>query len=200
MEETADIWISDQKFAFHTPRLSHIIDRESGSITIINHRTKSYVRTTLPLDPETFFPGQTAALMKETLASIEATEEATGKEKVIGNMNCAEYKIEMKSSKLSLNMTVWASTDVPFDWKKINSLLNTNWGQLNLTLGKNMLTAFQKIEGFFVSTETRWSFEDSEWRTTTEITEITEKPSEENVYAAPKDYKQKENLAPGDLR
>ncbi|MBN1270977.1 MAG: DUF4412 domain-containing protein [Candidatus Aminicenantes bacterium] len=200
MEEITDIWIGEQKFAFNTPRFSQIIDRENNFFTIINHRKKTYVQAKLPLNPEKFFPGETAALMKETLAIVEATAEATGKEKLIGDLNCTEYKIEMEFSKLSLKMTVWASTDVSLDWKKINSVLHSNWIQLNLPLAEKTRAVFQKIEGLFVSTELNWSYGDSTWKTTTEITEITEKPAEENVYVVPEDYKQKDSLNPGDLR
>lgn len=200
LEETVDIWMSEDAVAFHTPRISRIFDRKSGFLIVINHRTKSYVRVKLPLNPEEIFPGTTADFIKNSLASLTVILEDTGEKKVIGGMDCSEYKINVSYSKFLLEMRLWTARDISPDWETIDSHLYYCWTQLHLPLGDQAKSAFEKIQGLIIAAETAWSFEETEWTTTSEITEITEKPAEENTYAIPEGYKEKDTLNPDDLR
>ncbi len=63
-------WIGDDQFANITENLTTIIDLKKNIFDMINHKDKTYVETTLPLDMSKLLPPEMSAMAGMMKASI----------------------------------------------------------------------------------------------------------------------------------
>ena len=146
-------WIGNNKFASHNKDQSIIIDTNKKVLIMINHITKTYIFMTLPLDISKYMPEQIAQMMKQMMGNLSITVKPTGKTKMIGKWKCNRYDMTMSVMGMPMNMIFWASTDVPFDWKKISALMLESVAKIQMNLNEDSINEMKKVKGYTIATE-----------------------------------------------
>lgn len=202
VDEDIEIWITDnlKKFASHSPSQSIIINLENNTMSIINHQNKSYLEMELPLDITKYFPTEMTQMIKSMMDSITLNVSPTGEEKKIGEWNCSGYDVKMNMMMMEINMKVWATKDVPFDWKKIAEDMMPKFMQAQLRLSQEAVQEFQKIEGYWIINETSTKVMGNTFKAITEVVEIDKKDAPSDVFAIPEGYSKKDKFSREDLQ
>jgi hypothetical protein len=161
---------------------------------LINHKDKTYLETTLPLDFSKLLPpemaGMAAAMMKVTV-----TVNPTGQTKTIGQWNCSGYDVSMSMMMMPMKMQVWATTDVPFDVNKFMEKMYSNVLMAQLRLDEAAIKEMQKVKGFWIASETSGEMMGAKIRSTTEVAEISKENPPAGVYSVPAGYTKQEKLS-----
>jgi hypothetical protein len=203
-DEINEQWIGKNKFAQVMSKQTIIIDLDNNKLFMVIHGSKSYLETSLPLDMAKLFPAQMAQMM--SMMKIDAKVTPNGQTKKIGDWNCSGYDIEMNITammQMKMNMTVWASTDVPFDWKAYSekmypSVMKATMSTMNI--GENVINEFKKIKGFQVATEMSMNMMGANVNVTSEVVEISNKTAPPNTYSPPAGYTKKTQLSMMDMQ
>ncbi len=196
-QPTSEMWIGDGKVAYIMPDRILIIDQVKKRLIFANRRYKTYVERPLPLDLSKLYAIQ-LAMRFQAVKNTGAVEE-TGEVRTILDRKCKGYGVklwkEYKGRKTDIRkLTVWATEDVPFDWKKYNLMLEnlrkiynrdeTCRKELNKIRGYQMATDFKVRTGEVISYA---------------IVEISRKKPPAGVYETPKDFTRNEKLTKRDF-
>ncbi|MCP5108341.1 MAG: hypothetical protein GY950_33450 [bacterium] len=203
-DQLSEQWIGKDKFAQTTGNRSVIMDLAQKKLFIANHGNKTYVETSLPLDMSNLLPAQFAQMM--AMMKIKITVNPNNQTKTVGSWNCSGYDVVMEISgmmPIKMNMKIWASKDVPFDWKKYSdemfpSVMKASMGQMNI--GENVIAEFKKIKGFQVASEITMNMMGNDMKVTTKVLEIAKKSAPAGVYAVPAGYTKNEKFSMADLQ
>ncbi len=192
-DETSEQWIGKNKFAQINPQQQVILNLDKKLMHVVYHATKSYVEAALPLDMAKLLPEQVAKMM--SMMKITVTVNPNGQTKKVGKWSCTGYDVTMDMMMMKMKMTIWATTDVPFDW----AAYSQNMMPQVMKMGGQMLDEaavkeFQKIKGFNVLTEMSMDMMGSQLKVTTKVTEISTKTPPAGTYDFPKDYKKQDKL------
>jgi hypothetical protein len=182
-DSISEQWMGDNQFAMISEDQTIVIDLKKNIGFVINHKAKTFIEMTLPLDMSKLLPpeaAQMASMMKMT-ATVAPTDET----KKIGRWDCRGYNLTMSMMGMSFAMKIWASTDVPFD---INTYKTKFMGYTLKSLGPMMddsaVKEMMKIKGFNISTQ----MEMFGSKITTEVTEISKKNPPAGTFAPPAGY------------
>ena len=197
-DEVTEMWIGDGKFTTITSGQSMTLDLNKMKMYIIYPETKKYVETDLPLDMAKLMPEQAAQML--SMMKISATVTANGQTKKIGQWNCTGYNAEIKIQammEMKMNMTIWASKDVPFDWKAYSekmypAILKAQSG--SMPFGDDIVNEFKKIEGFQIASEMSMNVMGANIHITTEVQEISKKPAPAGIYAVPAGFTKQDKM------
>ncbi len=195
-DEVNHLWLGDDKMAMHSEQQSIIIDLDAGKMMMIDHQDKTYVEMELPLDMSKYFPPQ----MEQMMGQMEVKVTPTNQTQTISGYKCTAYEVDINFMMMNMKQTVWASTDVPFDWKSYSEKMLPMMQQAMMRLGSEALDEFKKIDGFQIKTEMTMNMMGSEVNSYTEVVEIVDKPAPEGTYAFPEGYTKKEKFSMGDLQ
>jgi len=195
-DEVNHIWLGDNKMATHGPDQSVIIDLNDKKMYMINHQNKTYVEMDLPLDISQYFPPQFSQMM----GSITVSVNPTGETKKIGDWNCTGYDVEMNIMMMTTEQKVWASTDVPFDWKMYSEKMLPKLIQSTMMLGEDSAQEFMKIKGFQIMTESTMNMMGTDVKSTSEVVEITKKNPPAGTYDPPSDYEKRDKFSMQDMQ
>lgn len=193
-DDVVEQWMSDDQFAMITGANGSIIDLKKGIIYLINHQAKTYVESTLPLDMSKLLPPEMAA-MAQGMMKMTVTVTPNGQTKTIGSWPCKGYDVAMQMMMMPMKMTVWATSEVPFD---LNKYLEKTYGaQLaaQLRLDDAAIAEMKKIKGYWVSSETTMEMMGAKIRTVSEVVEMAKKTPPAGVYAVPAGYKKQDKLS-----
>jgi len=191
-------WISENAFASVSADQSIIMDMKKNLMYMINHKAKTYVESTLPMDLTKLLPPEFAAMAG--MMMMTATVSPTTQTKKVGQWNCTGYDVTITVMGMPMKMLLWATTDVPFDYDQFNAKI---WG--NMLKGQMMfddasVKEMMKIKGFQIASETSGEMMGVKFNTTTEVLEISKKNPPANVYAPPAGYAKKDKLSMEDLQ
>lgn len=197
-------WIGKNKFAMTSTGQNVVVDLDKKVIYMINHASKTYIEATLPLDMSKLIPEQMSQML--SMIKINATVKPNGQTKTVGKWSCSGYDVVMDVSGMmpfKINQKVWASTDVPFDWKAYGekmfpSLMKAQ--SMQLPIGDNVLNELKKINGFQVASEITMSIMGANMRITTEVEEITDKAAPAGTYSVPTGYTKSEKFSMTDMQ
>jgi len=197
-DDVMEQWIGDNVFATVSPDQSFIVDLKKNLMYMVNHKSKTYVESTLPLDFTKLLPPEMAAMA--SMMKMTATVNPTTQTKKIGQWNCTGYDVTMTVMGMPMKMMLWASTDVPFDVNQFNAKI---WG--NVLKGQMMLDdasvkEMMKVKGFQIASEMSGEMMGFKINTTSEVLEITKKNPPANIYAPPAGYAKKDKLSAEDLQ
>jgi hypothetical protein len=196
-DEVTEQWFSDSALAHVGKDQSFIVDMKRNVMDIVNHGSKTYVETTLPMDFAKLLPPQAAAMAG--MMKMSATVKPGTEKKKIGSWNCSLYDVNMSVMGMSMPMKVWASTEVPFDSAKFAALFTTMMkGQMRMDDAS--VAEFLKIKGFQIATEMNAEIMGAKIHSTTEVLEIVQKPAPAGIYSAPKGYAKKDTLSMDELQ
>jgi len=190
-EVTNEIWLGNNKMATNSPEMSMVMDVAGKKIFLISHANKTYVETDLPLDMTKLMPAQLAGMMKGMTVTIQPN----GQTKKVGNWNAKGFDFNMTMMGMNMKMTMWASKDVPFDWKKYSDMS----GELYKAIfkgGESFIKEFEKMDGYPVASEMSMIGANVEMTTV----EISEKSPGAGVYSVPAGYTKTDKLSMGGMR
>jgi len=186
-----ETWLGKNKIASSQNNMTYVVLTDTKKIFIINHTKKTYVEASLPLDIIKIMPPPMAAQAQAQKGQVTLTVTPNGKTNKILNYNCNGFNQLLKLAGMEINMTIWASKDVPFDWKSTFPL----YKELNTALSSFITEQIQKemfkIEGFQLGQEI------SQNGITTTITTIVldaKKVPPAGTYSVPEGYTKKEML------
>jgi hypothetical protein len=191
-------WIGDDQFANITDRMTTIIDLKRNVFDMINNQSKTYVETTLPLDMSKLLPPEMSAMAGMMKASVTVTP--NGQTKKIGQWNCTGYDVTMTMMMMPIKMTVWASTDVPFDATKYLTKMYGNVLKAQMRLDDKAVQEMQKVKGFWIATDTTMEMMGQKMHTSMEVVEISQKTPPPGTYSVPAGYTKQDKLSVKDMQ
>ncbi len=197
-------WIGKDKFANIMGNMSTILDLSKKKVFIVNHGAKTYVEASLPLDMSKLMPEQMAQMMGNM--KINVTVNPNGQTKKIGKWNCNGYDVVMDIQfmmPMKMKMKIWATTDVPFDWKVFIEKMYPvvmKATSMQMPLGDEIVKEYRKIKGFQVATEMSMDIMGSEMKSNTQVVEITNKAAPDGTYSVPAGYTKNEKFSMKDMK
>jgi len=191
---TQEQWFGKNKIATISEEASYIVNPEEKKISIIRHPQKKYFAMDLPFDIGKILPEQAAPMYKAAMDSMTVTVAANGQTKTIGKWNSKGYDITISVMGMEVKIIMWASTEVPFDYKSFSSLYSEMM-KAQFSMGEKFIEEFKKIDGYPVSTE----LTQMGMMVNSNVTEISEKPAPADVYKVPAGYTLQEKLTAEDM-
>jgi hypothetical protein len=191
-------WIGDNAFASVSADQSIIMDMKKNLMYWVNHKSKTYVESTLPMDLTKLLPAEFAAMAG--MMTMSATVSPTTETKKVGQWNCTGYDVTITMMGMPMKMRLWATTDVPFDYNQFNAKIWSNVLKGQMMLDEASVKEMMKIKGFQIASEMSGEMMGMKFNTTTEVLEISKKNPPANVYAPPAGYAKKDKLSMEDLQ
>jgi hypothetical protein len=187
-------WIGADKFAFLSADTSSIVDMKKNLMYIINHKEKTYVETTLPLDLTKLLPPEMAQ-MAGAMLKMTVQVAPNNQTKKVGQWNCAGYDVSITMMMMPMKMTIWASTDVPIDMNMYREKIIGNVLKSQMMMDEAAVQEMMKVKGYWIASETNVEMMGAKMASSTEVLEITKKTPGASVYAVPTDYKKTDKLS-----
>jgi hypothetical protein len=194
----AEQWYGPGKTAQSSDDAGFIVDLDKNVAYMVNHRTKSYVPLTVPIDIVTVLPpelAQQAAMMQMTATVAPASETRT-----IGRWQCTGWDVALTMRGMPMKLRVWTTSDVPAALLEHSARVTPAFLQGQMRLTGESAKEFGKIKGFQVATELTADVMGAFMRTTTEVVDIVEKPAPAGTFEPPAGYAKKTTLSMQDLQ
>ncbi len=187
-------WIGKDRFAMRSEEMSVIVDLKKNEVVFINHQSRTYTATSLPLDLSKILPAQFAQIMG--MMKMSASVKPLGTTKTIGPWKCQGYELTI-TMMMPVKTTVWASTDVPFDYVEVMDKFAGPVYQGTMMLDAASLAELKKIKGYWIASETVMEMAGAKMRNTSEVIEISEKKPSPEVFQIPQGYTKSDTLSMG---
>ncbi len=192
------LWIGDGIYANVTDGQTTIVDSKKKIMLIVYPSTKTYVEMKLPLDISKYIPEAAKGPMETMLKSMTMKVTPNGKTEKVGNWNTKGFTgiMTMKTMgmDMKMNMEMSASTDVPFDWKKISA---EYLGNMMMSTGKtssNVIEEMKKIEGYVVKMVMTMDMMGMKIKVENNVLEISKKDAPAGTFTVPAVYKKVEKM------
>jgi len=195
-DDVIHMWMGSDKMMVEMPQHKIVIDLGKNVMFWINNQEKSYVEMILPLDPEKYFPAQMTQMMK----NVKLTVTPKGEKQKVGEWECEGYEMSMSFMMMNMKQTIWASQDVPFDWKDYSEKMLPKLTQATRYLGEESLNELMKIQGFQIKSETSMDAMGYEVKSWQEVQEIVKQTPPDGTYAVPEGYIKKDKLDLSDIQ
>lgn len=200
--EIKEQWLAKDKFAVFNKELNIIVDYQKEKLYFIVHKPKKYYEFPTSIDMkklQELIPPKAA----EIISSIKISDvklNLSGQKKKVANWDCQGIEFEMVIMIPALNimpklkMKLWATKDVPFDYKKYAGGMGEFYGKFVFRVlnvdesSKKELEKMDKIEGFQIAAEVTVNMFGSEMKVESQVLEVTEKAAPAGIYSPPKDY------------
>lgn len=197
-DDVVETWLSGTKMATGSKDTAFIIDRDKGVAYLVNHRDHSYVETSLPFDLSKVLPPEAAAMAP--MMQMSATVTPTTETKKFGTWDCTGYDVALTVAGMKMNMRIWASTKVPFDYDAFTSKMLPVLVEAQLRVNAASAAEFAKIKGYQIATETTGDMMGAKVHATTEVVEITSKAAPAGTFDPPAGYTKKTTMSMQDLQ
>jgi len=197
-DETTEQWMGDDRFATITPEMTFIVDLKKNMLYWINHGNKTYLESTLPFDMAKLLDPQMAQMMGQMM-KMTVTVTPNNQTKTVGQWKCSGYDVAMNMMMMPMKMSVWASTDVPFDVDKFMKLY-MNVLKAQLRLDDAAVQEMMKVKGYWIATEMNADIMGAKMHNTIEVVEISNKTPGASVYSVPAGYTKKDKLTMEDMQ
>jgi hypothetical protein len=197
-DETTEQWFGDDQFATITPAFSIVIDMKKNMLYWINNENKTYIESPLPFELANLVDPQMAQMMAGMM-KMTVTVTPNGQTKTIGQWKCNGYDVALNMAMMPMKMSVWASTDVPFDIEKYKKL-QTNVLKATMRLDDAAVQEMMKVKGYWIATEMNAEIMGAKMHTTNEVIEISKKTPPASVYTVPAGYTKKDKLSMEDMQ
>lgn len=203
-DEVTEMYFGEGKAAFVTKADTKVIDYQKKLMTVINHSKKTYMEMQLPVDLAKYFPPEMAPMMKGMMDSMKVTVVPNGQSKMVGQWSADGYDVTMEMSMMGMamktDMKIWASKDVPFDWKKYASSM-AEVAQVQMRLNTESMDQLRKIVGQWVATESSLDMMGAKIQVTSQVEIIDgNRTPPAGLYAVPAGYTKKEFFSPDEMR
>lgn len=195
-DEAMEQWIGSNRMVSISKDKIMIMDAAKNVMYIVNPKEKSYVQTSLPLDMNKLVPKEMAPMMAMMKMTVKVTP--NGKTQKVNKWNCSGYDVDMTMSMMQMKMKVWATSEVPFDWKAYTKMY-ANLAKMQF-MDDASIAEFNKINGYQIASEMTMNMMGSDMKVTTTVTEITKKEPPAGLYSVPAGFAKKESLSMEDMR
>jgi hypothetical protein len=101
---------------------------------------------------------------------------------------------------MTTKQKIWASTDVPFDWKLYSEEMLPKIIQSTMFLGEESAKEFMKIKGFQIKTESTMNMMGTNVKSTSEVVEISKKNAPAGTFDPPSDYEKRDKFSMQDMQ
>jgi hypothetical protein len=139
------------------------------------------------------------AQMMSQMMKMTVTVTPNGQTKTVGQWKCSGYDVALNMMMMPMKMSVWASTDVPFDVDKFMKLY-TNVIKAQLRLDDAAMQEMMKVKGYWIATEMNAEIMGAKMHNTMEVIEISTKSPDASVYSVPAGYSKKDKLSTQDMQ
>ncbi len=190
--EITEQWIGEDKFASHSKDQSIIIDTKKNLLYLIDHQDKSYLETSLPLDLSKLVPPEMSQML--AMMKMSVTVKPLGQTKTVGSWPCSGYEVAISMMMMPLKMTVWASTDVPFNVDQFLDKFYSPVLQLMMRIDEASLAELRKIKGYWIAYEQTGEIMGAKIHSTSETIEIKKEPAPASAYSVPAGYQKTDKL------
>lgn len=198
-ETFSEQWISDSFYYIKSEEgFSYLYDIKKGVIYLIAHPTRSYLEISPEVDFISLLP-QELAPMAQALKQMTISVTPSGETAVINNIQCQGYRLEMTMMMYPIEMTIWASEELPVNLKRF---LEEVWPvimKLDLRVAGESAAELNKVKGLWIAYESRAKIMGAEVTSRTEIVELIKKTPPKGTYALPEGYRKKDRLEMEDL-
>lgn len=195
-DDVNHMWVSKNKMAVLGTEQSIILNLDDNLMYMVLHQNRSYVEMALPLDLSQYFPPQIQQMMGNVTVSVSPT----GEETKVGDWNCHGYDVTIDIMMMTMKQKIWASKDVPFDWKDYTERMLPQLTQAMFRLSGDSIKEFEKIEGFQIKTEITMDMMGSEMKSWMEVVEISDKSAPVGTYSVPEGYAKKDKFTLTDMQ
>ena len=192
-------WIGDGKMASITPASSTIIDANKNVLYIINHKAKTYIEASLPLDISKFLPPELTGMMQGMQITIKVTP--TGNKKTIGTRSCDEYDVDLNMMMMPMKIKMYATTELPFNYKAYKDKLYPSLIKTQIMgIDAPSIKELEKINGLVIAQETTGEIMGAKINQKMEAVEIADKPAPAGIYSVPDGYTKQDSLSMQDYQ
>ncbi|MDI6698324.1 MAG: hypothetical protein QME85_05240 [Candidatus Saccharicenans sp.] len=199
-ESVSEQWISDDFYFVETGEgFAYLFDSRQGLVYLISHRTKSYLEIKPPVHYASLLPAELAT-MARALEQMTISVQPTGETRVINNIKCQGYRLEMTMMMYPVEITIWASEELPVNLKKFLEIIWPEFIKLELKASSQMVAEISKIHGLWISQESKAQVMGTEVKSRAEVVEISKKSPPRNIYALPQGYRKKDRLEMEDIQ
>lgn len=195
-DEVSEQWFATGKMATVTPERSLVVDKMAGRFLMIDKADKSYIEAPLPLDMSKLLPAGAASMM--AMMKVTAKVVPTAETKVIGKWKCTRYNVTLTMAMGQMNMVIWASSEVGFDWQKAMDMAEV-MSKMQM-LDEASIAEFKKVKGFTIASEMTMSMMGANIKVTSMVEEIAQKPAPKGVFDVPAGFTKKDTLSMEDLQ
>jgi opacity protein-like surface antigen len=195
-DEVMEQWVGNNLLVNKTGDKVMIMDMNKNMMYIVTPKDKSYVETQLPLDLAKLLPKEAAAMMSMMKVTVKVTP--NGQTQKVNQWNCAGYDVDMNMMMMQMKMKVWATTEVPFDWK-MYAKMYANVSKMQF-MDDAAIAELMKINGYQVASEMSMDMMGSKVKVTSQVVEIAQKPAPAGIYAVPAGFTKKATLSMEDMR
>lgn len=195
-DEVMEQWVGNGQLFNKTGDKIMIMDMSKNLMFIVNTKEKNYVQASLPLDMTKLMPKEAASMMPMMKVTVKVTP--NGQTQKINKWNCTGYDMDMNMMMMQMKMKVWATTEVPFDWKMFAKMY-ANVSKMSF-MDDASIAEIMKINGFQVSSEMSMDMMGSKLNVKSQVVEISQKPAPAGIYAVPAGFSKKDTLSLEDLR
>ncbi len=195
-----NMWLAENKMASLSEDQSFIIDLEKNKVFWMNTQKKSYIEMDLPLDISKYLPEQAAEMMANM--NISVAVQPTTETDTIAGKKCTKYDVTMTimmMMTMEMKMKVWATEDVPFDWKKFQDKMIQMFSP-TMPLGEEALNAFKQIKGWQMRSEMTMNMMGTDMKTVQEVMEIVQKDAPAGTYTVPEGYTKQDKFSLEDMQ
>ena len=138
--------------------------------------------------------------MARALEQMTISVQPTGETRVINNIKCQGYRLEMTMMMYPVEITIWASEELPVNLKKFLEIIWPEFIKLELKASSQMVAEISKIHGLWISQESKAQVMGTEVKSRAEVVEISKKSPPRNIYALPQGYRKKDRLEMEDIQ
>ena len=189
-------YYSDKKARSSEPRSDTIIDYETGSWTVIEHKKKKYWTTTAE-ETSAFYDKMNSdmgdnPILARMIGDVgNVTSEKTGKTRTIAGYECEEWVIQA-GEKYRIEAWVTPEVSMPLTYRDVRRVTTAMMGPMSGPF-EAMWKAIADLPGMPLATATRVKVMGMKIDATSEATEVTLGPVPADAFDIPAKYKQKKS-------
>lgn len=194
-EGTNELWIGKSRVSYSVPGNTLIVDLDKNQFVFIHHKSKTYVEATLPLDMTNVLSERLQARFRTQKTT--GTVKETGETMKIMEKECKAYEVNMQELVGSVAVrdsviTVWATTDLSFDWKGMDTLME-NLRKIH-NRDEKLRNELKKIKGIQMLLESAAEEGGAALKYVEKVVEMSEKEPPPSVYSVPPGYEKREKI------
>lgn len=197
---TFEIWIGDGKLSYKRKNIELLVDQEKGKACLVNHDTKTYAETSLPVHLDNIADEEYAPRLE--MFRTQGELKTLDKKKKIGDRTCklVEVTTWILYEENRFNETVTEAcltTDLPFDLKKAQKMLKEIQGLNNFDEG--FYKEVVALEGFLIEAVSTQYMEGTHIPSKLETLEMSIKEAPQGTYTIPENFTKKERLTRAEI-
>jgi hypothetical protein len=198
-ETYTEQWVGDDFYLASSEGLGYLFDLKKNLMYIITHNTKSYLETTLPVDYAKLLPRDLSP-MAQALEQMTISVRPNGETRLINNLKCQGYSLEMTMMMYPIEMTIWASEELPVNLKIFLDKVQPEILKMQLRASGQAVSEIQKIKGLWIAYEVKAQIMGMEVNSRAELVELSKKSPPKGLYTIPAGYKKKDRLEMEDIQ